>query len=118
MQLLCFPSYFHIMVQLTFCSIICTFKASVAFEGVQSNQAMYEGLGTSVGGIFHPCQAPSPVQHTALLMYSHLSTLSMSEGEQPFHLGFSRPAYSGSSTRVLPFIQSVSVGRKPFEVIY
>lgn len=32
------------MVQLTFCSVICPFKALVAFEGVQSSQAMFEML--------------------------------------------------------------------------
>lgn len=44
MQLVCFPPYCHIMLQLTFSSIICRFKALVAFEGVQSSQAIYERI--------------------------------------------------------------------------
>lgn len=34
--------FFHIMVQLTFCYMICIFKALVAFEGAQSSQAIFE----------------------------------------------------------------------------
>lgn len=91
MQLVCFPPYFHIMVQLTLYSIICKFKALVAFVGVQSSA---KPCMKRLVSIFPPGQAQPPLWHTALLMYCYLSTLSLSvtDGEQPFHTSLSRPA--------------------------
>lgn len=59
------------MVQLTFHSKICKFKALVEFEGVQSRQAMDEMI--IVGGTFPPHQAQSLLWHATLLVYCHLS---------------------------------------------
>lgn len=93
--------YVHMMARLTFYSIICTFKALVAFEGVQSSQAMYERIRHRRGWDIPPHQAYFPPRPTALLMYCNLSTSSMSvrDGEQPLHSCFSRPVDSSAGAQ-------------------